>query len=75
MQPQVTNVRNFDSKHSQSQLVTILSPPHHKSPKFLEMAHDFIMPSFVNYNTMQLHFGKSMHLGKAKHDLQTCKLH
>jgi hypothetical protein len=75
MHPQVANVHNFDSKHSQPQLVTIFSTPRHKLPKFLEMAHDFVVPLFVNYNTMQSHFGKSMHLGKTKHNLQTYKLH
>jgi hypothetical protein len=75
MHPQVANVHNFDSKHSQPQLVTIFSTTRHKLPKFVEMAHDFVVPLFVNYNTMQSHFGKSMYLGKAKHNLQTYKLH
>jgi len=51
--------------------MTTLSPPLHMLPRFLEMKYDFVKPSFVDYNTTQLHVDKSMHLKTTKHDLQT----
>jgi hypothetical protein len=39
------------------------------------MKYNYGMPSFVDYNTMQSHFDKSMHLETTTHDLKTCKSH
>jgi hypothetical protein len=35
------------------------------------MEHDFTMPLFINYSTMQLCFNKSKHFGIVKCDFQT----
>jgi hypothetical protein len=52
-------------------LVTKLSPPLHKLPKFLEKVCSFVVPHFDNYNIEQKRLKKSMHLEITKLGLQT----
>ncbi len=58
----------------QQQLVTKVSPPLHKLPKFLEKVCSFIVPHFDDYNIEQKSLKKSMHLEIKKLGLKTYNL-